>query len=60
MLDDYLQGKTNPLYSDPIFDMKEGPLWNYNFADKPEEEICEELEKTLKITGVSYGFIFNY
>jgi len=52
LLEDYYnQGKSHPLYDDPIFDMMNGPLWNDYFTDhQPEEEVCEELEKVLKVT----------
>jgi len=51
ILNDYNEKKTHPLYSDPIFDMKKGPLWNYNFSDKSEEEICDEVYKVLETVG---------
>ncbi|ORX80231.1 Metallo-dependent phosphatase [Anaeromyces robustus] len=50
LLEDYYnQNKTHPIYTDPIFDMTNGPLWSREYIDIPEEEVCEELEKVLKI-----------
>jgi len=33
--------------------MNDGPLWTRFYNEKPEEEVCEELEKVLKVTKVS-------
>ncbi|ORX79671.1 Metallo-dependent phosphatase [Anaeromyces robustus] len=51
LLDDYYnKDKTHPLYSDYVFDMIDGPLWTDFFSSAPSDEVCEELEKVLKVT----------
>ncbi|ORX65141.1 Metallo-dependent phosphatase, partial [Anaeromyces robustus] len=46
----YRKGQTHPLYTDPLFDMTNGPLWSKYYINTPEEESCPELEKVLKVT----------
>ncbi|ORX80241.1 Metallo-dependent phosphatase [Anaeromyces robustus] len=51
LLNDYYEkNMTHPLYADPIFDQNDGILWSRFYIDAPEEEICEDVEKVLKLT----------
>jgi len=51
LLDDYYnQNKTHPLYTDPLFDQINGPLWTRYFIVFPDDVVCEELNKVLEVT----------
>jgi len=45
------EGKDYPLYTDPIFDRVNSPLWLRDFAINPESEICPEVEKALELSN---------
>jgi len=51
LLNDYYnQNKTHPLYTDPLFDQINGPLWTRYFIVFPDDVVCEELNKVLEVT----------
>jgi len=52
-------GNEHPLYTDPLFIGSKSPIDNRNFSQLPEEEICPEVEKTLKITKVRIPIFKN-
>jgi len=53
LLEDYYgKNKTHPLFTDPLFDMTDGPLWTRFSSSSSEEEVCKDLEEVLKITKV--------
>jgi len=55
--DYYYQGKTHPLYTDPLVDMNTGPFWTNFFTDPPEEEVCGELNEVLETVGAKRMFV---
>jgi len=51
LLDEYYnKNKTHPLYTDPLFDSINGPLWTRYFYIFPDDVVCEELDKVLEVT----------
>jgi len=45
--------KEHPLFADPLLNGDKSLVYNRNFSDLSENEICPEVEATLKITNVS-------
>jgi hypothetical protein len=47
-----LKNVTHPIFTDPIFDkIGNGPVNMRDFANKPESQMCDQLEKTLELTN---------
>ncbi|ORX76552.1 Metallo-dependent phosphatase [Anaeromyces robustus] len=40
-----------PLFDEEVFGIRGGPIWDRSLAEDTEEEVCEKLEETLKITN---------
>jgi len=52
-------GNEHLLYTDPLINGSKSLTDNRNFSQLPEEEICPEVEKTLKITKVRIPIFKN-
>jgi len=53
-------GLEHQLHTEPIFNHDTGPIAYKVYAKNPESEVCENIEKALKLTNVNIDYIYIY